>query len=584
MGNCWGSSPVDHHSSNALPTKQPVAAYMFDEIPVRGVASYNNGSGSNNLGRAGGGFAGGSSHNAVPRKPPSASSSSTVGKITTPNLKIFTLAELKSATKNFRADTVLGEGGFGKVFKGWIDQTTMAPSKYGVGMAVAVKKCSSESTQGIKEWKTEVNFLGKFSHPNLVRLIGYCCEENDLLLVYEYLQKGSLEKTDEPPPWGTRIRIAMDAARGLDFLHTTENTVIYRDFKAANILLDENYGAKLSDFGLARLGPSNGKSHVTTQAVGTYGYAAPEYIATGHLYVKSDVYGFGVVLLEMLTGLRAYDMNRPTAQHNLVDWYKPILQDRAKVKKIIDPRMEEYPPEGVQKLVQLVLRCLENDPKSRPSMADVVIILERISTILMQPSKPKAQQKPKTVLPGPTGPFKPNPLATPRRDTGPLLMNFTQGTTGNSHLCFGTAAARTEPASNIGCSKTSMNSSVSYRRSMMSRQASMLTSSPAMATTLILKMSSSRSANGVIEVPISKFIDSMKINSPWTKSLFVKTCSEISLSPSAFMDRRGTGRDSCALLEIQREIRAKSWRLLSRIGLLRSQWSSRWMVESEKEG
>ncbi|XP_057516629.1 probable serine/threonine-protein kinase CST [Amaranthus tricolor] len=320
-----------------------------------------------------------------------------IGRIIKPNPKIYTFAELKSATRNFKPDSVLGEGGFGRVYKGWIDQTTLAPSRPGVGIPVAVKKCNADGGQGLKEWKTEINFLGKFSHPNLVRLIGYCWEEKELLLVYEYMNNGSLEnhlfqRGVNPPSWSTRINIAMGAARGLDFLHTSENTVIYRDFKAANILLDQNFEAKLSDFGLARLGPPVDKSHVTTQAVGTYGYAAPEYINTGHLYVRSDVYGFGVVLLEILTGLKAYDTNRSNGQTSLVDWFKPILSEKYKLKKMIDRRMDEYPSEGVNKLAQLILRCLQNDPKKRPPMSEVLIILERISTIrIPKPvsSKPK---------------------------------------------------------------------------------------------------------------------------------------------------------------------------------------------------
>ncbi|KAL9259447.1 putative serine/threonine-protein kinase CST [Drosera capensis] len=325
-----------------------------------------------------------------------------IGKIVTPNLKIYTFAELKAATRNFRPDTLLGEGGFGRVFKGWIHPNTLAPCKVAAGIPVAVKKSSPDSVQGVKEWNTEVNLLGKFSHPNLVKLIGYCTEERELLLVYEYLPKGSLQnhlfkKHVEPPPWGLRMKIAMDAARGLCFLHTTENTVIYRDFKPSNILLDQDFNAKLSDFGLARLGPANGSSHVTTQAIGTYGYAAPEYISTGHLYVKSDVYGFGVVLLEILTGLKAYDLQRPTGQINLVELHRPILGDRYKLKKIIDPRLSDnYPPEGAQKLAQLIYRCLENDPRHRPSMSEVLIVLERISTIIWKSKKTTRPEPPQS--------------------------------------------------------------------------------------------------------------------------------------------------------------------------------------------
>ncbi|XP_076949230.1 putative serine/threonine-protein kinase PIX13 [Bidens hawaiensis] len=316
------------------------------------------------------------------------------GRIVTPNLKCFTYSDLRSATKNFRPDTMLGEGGFGRVFKGWVDSETYAPSKPGMGIAVAVKKSNTDSAQGLKEWQAEVNFLGKISHPNLVKLVGYCSEDREFLLVYEYMQKGSLEnhlfKSREPLPWSTRIKIATGAAQGLAFLHTTENTVIYRDFKSANILLDSDFNAKLSDFGLAKLGPANGASHVSTRVAGTYGYAAPEYIATGHLYVKSDVYGFGVVLLEIITGLRVVDTNRPGSQHNLVEWARPALPDQKKLRKIMDPGLEnDYPSKGARKVAELILHCLEQDPKNRPSMEEVLVSLRAISAIETKPKEAK---------------------------------------------------------------------------------------------------------------------------------------------------------------------------------------------------
>ncbi|KAJ4827496.1 hypothetical protein Tsubulata_027974 [Turnera subulata] len=297
--------------------------------------------------------------------------------VITPNLKVFTLQDLKSATRNFRPDTMLGEGGFGRVFKGWIDEKTYAPTKVGSGIAVAVKKSNPDSSQGLEEWRCEVKFLGKFSHRNLVKLIGYCWEERQFLLVYEYMQKGSLEKHlfrkgGEPLSWETRLKIAIGAAQGLAFLHTSEKSVIYRDFKTSNILLDGAYNAKLSDFGLAKLGPENGFSHLTTRVMGTYGYAAPEYVSTGHLYVKSDVYGFGVVLLELLTGRKALDTNRPTGEHSLVDWAKPFMSEKKKLKKIVDPNIEDqYSIKGAMQLAALVLHCLEPDPKSRPCMEEV---------------------------------------------------------------------------------------------------------------------------------------------------------------------------------------------------------------------
>ncbi|GLT72902.1 hypothetical protein SLA2020_447970 [Shorea laevis] len=163
----------------------------------------------------------------------------------TPNLKEFTFADLKTASRNFKTDSLLGEGGFGKVFKGWMDEKTLTPSKVGTGMVVAIKKLNSESVQGFQEWQSEVNFLGRLYHPNLVRLLGYCWEDKELLLVYEYLQRGSLENhlfrrnpNIEPLSWDIRLKIAIGAARGLAFLHSSEKKVIYRDFKASNILLD----------------------------------------------------------------------------------------------------------------------------------------------------------------------------------------------------------------------------------------------------------------------------------------------------------------------------------------------------------
>ncbi|XP_026665738.2 probable serine/threonine-protein kinase PIX13 isoform X2 [Phoenix dactylifera] len=305
-----------------------------------------------------------------------------------PNLRIFTFAELKTATRNFRPDTILGEGGFGSVYKGWLDEKALNPSKSMAGMVVAVKKLNPESMQGLEQWQSEVNFLGRLSHPNLVRLLGYCWEDTELLLVYEFMAKGSLENHLfrraglQPLSWRLRLKIAIGAARGLAFLHTSEKKVIYRDFKASNILLDSNYNAKLSDFGLAKNGPTGGESHVSTRVMGTFGYAAPEYVATGHLYVKSDVYGFGVVLLEMLSGQRALDTNRPSGKHSLVDWAKPFLLDRRKLAMLMDSQLDgQYSSKAAHQAAKLTLRCLAGEPKNRPSMKEVVETLEHIEAM-----------------------------------------------------------------------------------------------------------------------------------------------------------------------------------------------------------
>lgn len=313
-----------------------------------------------------------------------------------PNLREFSFQELKTATRNFKADTLLGEGGFGKVYKGWLE--AKQPSKSGSGLAVAIKKLNSESCQGLEEWQSEVNFLGRLSHPNLVKLLGYCWEDDELLLVYEFMQRGSLENhlfgrgsTVQPLSWDLRLKIAIGAARGLTFLHTSNDRVIYRDIKASNILLDSSYNAKISDFGLAKLGPSASQSHVTTRVIGTYGYAAPEYLATGHLYVKSDVYGFGVVLVEILTGLRAVDASRPSGKQSLVDWIKPYLSDKKKLKHIMDTRLQgKYPSKAAMGIAELALKCLAHEPKNRPSMQEVLQTLEKFEGM---DEKPKVSRR-----------------------------------------------------------------------------------------------------------------------------------------------------------------------------------------------
>ncbi|KAL3520835.1 hypothetical protein ACH5RR_018984 [Cinchona calisaya] len=310
--------------------------------------------------------------------------------------EIFSFSELKAATRNFRGDTVLGDGGFGKVYKGWLDEKST--SKNGSGTVIAVKKLESDGMQGFNEWQSEVHFLGRVAHPNLVKLLGYCRKEKKLLLVYEFLQKGSLynhlferDFAVQPLPWEMRLKISIGAARGLAFLHAQERQIIHRDFKSSNILLDGSYNAKIADFGLTIYGPTANQSHVSTHVMGTYGYVAPEYVATGHLYVKSDVYGFGVVLVEMLTGLPAMDNKRPKGKRNLIDWKKPHLCDRNKLKKMMDSRLEgRYPSEAAVQIAQLALKCLEPVPKNRPSMKEVVEMLERIESASEKPTDPLA--------------------------------------------------------------------------------------------------------------------------------------------------------------------------------------------------
>ncbi|CAN7044357.1 hypothetical protein IGI04_007939 [Brassica rapa subsp. trilocularis] len=306
--------------------------------------------------------------------------------LSSPNLKAFTFSELKSATRNFRPDSLLGEGGFGYVFKGWIDGTTLTASKPGSGIVVAVKKLKTEGFQGHKEWLTEVNYLGQLSHPNLVKLVGYCVEGEDRLLVYEFMPKGSLEnhlfrRGAQPLTWAIRMKVAIGAAKGLTFLHDAKSQVIYRDFKAANILLDAEFNSKLSDFGLAKAGPTGDRTHVSTQVMGTHGYAAPEYVATGRLTAKSDVYSFGVVLLELLSGRRAVDKSKVGVEQSLVDWATPYLGDKRKLFRIMDTRLGgQYPQKGAYTAASLALQCLNPDAKLRPKMSEVLAKLDQLES------------------------------------------------------------------------------------------------------------------------------------------------------------------------------------------------------------
>ncbi|XVE70823.1 hypothetical protein DITRI_Ditri10aG0101400 [Diplodiscus trichospermus] len=297
------------------------------------------------------------------------------------NLHVFTFAELRLITHNFARCNLLGEGGFGPVYKGFVDDKLRPGLK---AQPVAVKTLDLDGLQGHREWLAEIIFLGQLRHPHLVKLIGYCYEEENRLLVYEYMPRGSLEnqlfrRYSATLPWSTRMKIALGAAKGLAFLHEADKPVIYRDFKPSNILLDADYNCKLSDFGLAKDGPDGEETHVITRVMGTKGYAAPEYIMTGHLTTKSDVYSFGVVLLELLTGKRSLDNTRPSREQSLVEWARPLLRDPKKLDRLIHPRLEgQFSHKGAHKVAALAYKCLSHHPKPRPTMGDVVKILESV--------------------------------------------------------------------------------------------------------------------------------------------------------------------------------------------------------------
>nr|ACF86137.1 unknown [Zea mays] len=304
-------------------------------------------------------------------------------------LHSFGLGELRGVTHDFSSNFLLGEGGFGAVYKGFVD-AGMRPGLD--AQPVAVKQLNAAGFQGHREWLAEVILLGQFRHPHLVRLLGYCCEDEERLLVYEFMPRGSLENhlfrsriSTTTLPWGTRLKVAIGAAKGLAFLHAANTPVIYRDFKASNILLDSDFTAKLSDFGLAKMGPEGEDTHVTTRVMGTHGYAAPEYVQTGHLNVKSDVYSFGVVLLELLTGRRAMEHVRARSAHaeqqvKLVDWTRPYLSGGSRrLRCIVDQRLAgHYSVKGARAVAQLAVQCTAQQPRDRPRMAAVVEALEKL--------------------------------------------------------------------------------------------------------------------------------------------------------------------------------------------------------------
>ncbi|KAL3530753.1 hypothetical protein ACH5RR_010075 [Cinchona calisaya] len=300
------------------------------------------------------------------------------------DLRVFTFAELKSATRGFNRGLMIGEGGFGSVYRGLVGFPDSDRK-----LEVAVKQLNRNGFQGHKEWINEVNFLGVVNHPNLVKLVGYCAEDDERgiqrLLVYELMHNKSLEdhlltRSAAPLPWMQRLKIAQDAARGLAYLHEEMDfQLIFRDLKASNILLDEDFRAKLSDFGLARQGPAAGFGHVSTSVVGTVGYAAPEYVHTGRLTAKSDVWSFGVVLYELITGRRVLERNLPRGEQKLLEWVRPYVSDSKKFHFIIDPRLEgEDCIKSAQKLASLANKCLTKQPKSRPKMSEVVEMLGNI--------------------------------------------------------------------------------------------------------------------------------------------------------------------------------------------------------------
>ncbi|XP_049391285.1 probable serine/threonine-protein kinase PBL21 [Solanum stenotomum] len=287
----------------------------------------------------------------------------------------FTFKELALATQNFREANLLGEGGFGSVYKGRLES----------GLVVAIKQLNLDGLQGHQEFIVEVLMLSLLHHKNLVNLIGYCTDGDQRLLVYEFMPMGSLEnhlfdleRGKKPLSWSTRLKIASGAAHGLEYLHCEANPpVIYRDLKSSNILLDNDFNPKLSDFGLAKLGPVGENTHVSTRVMGTYGYCAPEYAMSGKLTLKSDIYSLGVVLLELITGRKAYDNSKEAGEQNLVVWSRPFLKDRRKFVHMVDPLLNgQFSVRSLHHAVAITAMCIQEQASFRPIISDIVVALD----------------------------------------------------------------------------------------------------------------------------------------------------------------------------------------------------------------
>lgn len=289
------------------------------------------------------------------------------------------MRQIKAATSNFDAANKIGEGGFGSVYKGMLSDGTI----------IAVKQLSSRSKQGNREFVNEIGMISALQHPNLVKLYGCCTEGNQLLLVYEYMENNCLAhalfgknsqcrlKLD----WPTRRKICIGIARGLAYLHEESRLkIVHRDIKASNVLLDRDLNAKISDFGLAKLTEED-NSHISTRVAGTIGYMAPEYAMRGHLSSKADIYSFGVVALEVVSG-KSNTKYRPKEEFvYLLDW-ACVLQEKGTLLELVDPELgSEYSEEEASVLLTVSLLCTNASPTLRPSMSKVVSLLEGTAPI-----------------------------------------------------------------------------------------------------------------------------------------------------------------------------------------------------------
>ncbi|XP_041020773.1 probable serine/threonine-protein kinase PBL7 [Juglans microcarpa x Juglans regia] len=287
-------------------------------------------------------------------------------------VQVYTYKELEVATDRFSEANIIGNGGCGVVYRGVLRDGTVA----------AIKMLHREGKQGERAFRIEVDLLSHLHCPYLVELLGYCADQHHRLLIFEFMPNGTLQHHLHPSnsqhkqlDWGTRLRIALDCARALEFLHeqSIPTPIIHRDFKCTNVLIDQNFRAKVSDFGLAKMCSDKITGQISTRVLGTTGYLAPEYASTGKLTTKSDVYSYGVVLLELLTGRVPVDTRRPPGEHVLVSWALPRLSNREKVVEMVDPSLQgQYSKKDLIQIAAIAAMCVQPEAEYRPLMTDVV--------------------------------------------------------------------------------------------------------------------------------------------------------------------------------------------------------------------
>ncbi|KAJ1286655.1 hypothetical protein BS78_03G368800 [Paspalum vaginatum] len=307
--------------------------------------------------------------------------------VPTINIPVLSLEELIEKTDDFGSEALIGEGSYGRVYYAVLDD----------GTKMAVKKLDSSENEPTTEFLTQVSLVSRLKHENFVDMLGYCTERNLRVVAYEYATMGSLHdilhgrkgvQGAQPGPaldWMQRVKIAVDAAKGLEYLHEkVQPSIVHRDIRSSNVLLFEDFKAKIADFNLSNQAPDMAARLHSTRVLGTFGYHAPEYAMTGQLTQKSDVYSFGVVLLELLTGRKPVDHTMPRGQQSLVTWATPRLTED-KVRQCVDPRLGEYPAKGLAKLAAVAALCVQYEAEFRPNMS---IVVKALSPLLVTKQTP----------------------------------------------------------------------------------------------------------------------------------------------------------------------------------------------------